>query len=81
MPVHSGDENLGRVDEAYSEPGVVDGLDGVRDLDDIRPDRAFRNAVRLCLKPTILELRRFRLDVGLVQRLSVGMVVVYDHEG
>lgn len=81
MPVLSCNEDLGRIDEAYSEPGVVDGLDSVRDLDDVRPDRAFRNAVRLCLKPAILELRRFGLDVGLVQRLSVRMVVINDHEG
>ena len=81
LPVLSGDEDLGRVDEADSKPSIVDGLDSVRNLDDVRPDRAFRDAVRLCLKAAILEMWGLRLDVGLIERLSVRMVIVHDHEG
>lgn len=80
VPVFASYENLGRVNEAHREPCVVDRLDGVGDLDHIRPYRPLRDAIRLCLQPTVLELRRLRLDMRLVECLRVRMVVVNDDE-
>ena len=81
MPVLAGDENLGGVNETYCEPCVVHRFDRVCDLNDVRPQRALGDTIRLRLEPTSLKLRRFRLDVRVIERLSVRMVVVHDDEG
>lgn len=58
----------------------MDSLDGVRNLDHIRPYRPFGDAIGLRLQPTILELRCLGLDVRFVQGLCVWMIIIDDNE-
>ena len=66
IPVLAGDENLGGLDETNGETRVMDSLDRVGDLNDIRPDCALGNAVGLCLQTTVLELGCLWLHVHLI---------------
>ena len=63
IPVSAGDKNLGQIDDADGEPGIVDGLDRTRNLDDERPDCAFGKPATLRLETAVLEMGRFRLDI------------------
>jgi hypothetical protein len=87
LPILSGQQNLGDVDHPHRLAYFMDLLDCRRNLDYVRPDRAFGDrgqvvCLQVCGPPIrrLLHGRSLRLEVCLIQRLGVRVISIHNYK-